>query len=91
MLFRVHPGGARQVSEAAGYDEFGMLNQNAAESGLPFSAAPAVVRRSFAVAPQQQLSAIVWGTAEPEPAAGHAVQSDQPLELTRLIQDVGFG
>ncbi|HEY6790477.1 MAG TPA: alpha/beta hydrolase [Trebonia sp.] len=54
------------MSEAAGYDEFGMLSQNAAESGLPFAMAPAVARRSFTVAPEQQVSAIVWGTAEPE-------------------------
>jgi alpha-beta hydrolase superfamily lysophospholipase len=164
------------MSEAAGYDEFGMLSQNAAESGLPFAIAPAVARRSFTVAPEQQVSAIVWGTAEPElvllhgggqnahtwdtvalalgrsviaidlpghghsgrrpdrdygpwrnatavaavleqaalaavtdddaaefrrrqpglrlevvPGAWHAVQSDQPLELTRLIQDFVFG
>ena len=54
------------MSEAAGYDEFGMLSQNASESGLPFAQAPAVARRTFTVAPKQQVSAIVWGTAEPE-------------------------
>jgi pimeloyl-ACP methyl ester carboxylesterase len=54
------------MSETAGYDEFGMLSQNAAEAGLPFATAPAVARRSFTVAPDQQVSAIVWGSAEPE-------------------------
>jgi pimeloyl-ACP methyl ester carboxylesterase len=54
------------MSDAAGYDEFGLLSQNAAESGLPFTTAPAVSRRSFRVAPDQTLSAIVWGTGDPE-------------------------
>jgi pimeloyl-ACP methyl ester carboxylesterase len=54
------------MSETAGYDEFGMLSQNAAEAGLPFAMASAVARRSFTVAAEQQVSAVVWGTAEPE-------------------------
>jgi pimeloyl-ACP methyl ester carboxylesterase len=54
------------MSDAADYDEFGLLSQNAAESGLPFTTAPAVARRSFTVAPDQMVSAIVWGTGEPE-------------------------
>src|SRR5262245_36032708 len=49
-----------------GYDEFGMLSDNAAEAGLPFGRPPAVTRQTFEVAPGQSVSAIVWGTAEPE-------------------------
>ena len=52
--------------ESVGYDEFGMLGDNAAEAGLPFGQPPAVTRQSFEVAPGQSVSAIRWGTAEPE-------------------------
>jgi pimeloyl-ACP methyl ester carboxylesterase len=48
------------------YDEFGMLNQNADEVGLVLDSYPAVARRSFTVAPGQEVSAIAWGEAEPE-------------------------
>src|ERR1700743_734134 len=48
------------------YDEFGLLAENAAEAGLPFPAPPAVRRQSFTVAAGQAVSAIRWGTAEPE-------------------------
>ena len=47
------------------YDEFGMLADNAAEVGLPF-AEPVVVRRSVQVAPGRAVSALVWGTGDPE-------------------------
>jgi hypothetical protein len=54
------------MTPAAPYDEFGLLAENAAEAGLPFSGPPAVRRQSFAVASGQAVSAIVWGSAEPE-------------------------
>jgi len=54
------------MSEAAGHDEFGLLGDNAAEAGLPYTEAPAVARRSFQVAPEQSVSAIVWGQPDPE-------------------------
>ena len=47
------------------YDEFGMLADNAAEVGLPFTR-PVVERRSVRVAPGQDLSALVWGSGDPE-------------------------
>jgi pimeloyl-ACP methyl ester carboxylesterase len=47
------------------YDEFGMLVDNAAEAGLAFTP-PVVERRSVRVAPGQSVSALVWGTGEPE-------------------------
>ena len=50
----------------AGYDEFGMLADNAAEAGLVFDRTPAVTRRSFTVAPSQDISAIMWHGALPE-------------------------
>ena len=49
-----------------GYDEFGMLADNAAEVGLPFHRPPPVARRSFTVAPGQDVSAIMWQSSLPE-------------------------
>src|SRR5215469_17430297 len=43
-----------------------MLNQNADEVGLVLDNYPAVARRSFTVAPGQEVSAIAWGDAQPE-------------------------
>src|SRR5215470_1126441 len=54
-------GGAAVV-----YDEFGMLAENAAEAGLPWTGPPAVRRESVGVAPGQQVSALVWGDGDPE-------------------------
>ena len=59
------------MNKVENYNEFGMLSDNAAEIGLPFAESPVVGRRSFSVAsepfaPEQAVSAIVWGHAEPE-------------------------
>jgi pimeloyl-ACP methyl ester carboxylesterase len=54
------------MSEPADYDEFGLLGDNAAEAGLPFAGRPTVTRRDFDVAPDQTVSAILWGDVEPE-------------------------
>jgi pimeloyl-ACP methyl ester carboxylesterase len=47
------------------YDEFSMLADNASEVGLPYEA-PTVSRQSVEVRPGQRVSALVWGTAQPE-------------------------
>jgi pimeloyl-ACP methyl ester carboxylesterase len=47
------------------YDEFSMLADNASEAGLPFTP-PVVERVEVEVRPGQNVSALVWGTAEPE-------------------------
>ena len=47
------------------YDEFSMLADNASEVGLPFTA-PDVKRTEVEVRSGQRVSALVWGTAEPE-------------------------
>jgi pimeloyl-ACP methyl ester carboxylesterase len=47
------------------YDEFSMFADNASEVGLTF-APPTVERRSVEVRSGQRVSALVWGTAEPE-------------------------
>ena len=50
----------------AGYDEFGLFHENAAEHGLPFDRPP-TVRRAFAdVARGRRLSALVWQDRDPE-------------------------
>jgi pimeloyl-ACP methyl ester carboxylesterase len=54
------------MAAQADYDEFGMLADNAAEVGLPFTTPPAVTRRSFTVAPGQAMSAIAWRSTLPE-------------------------
>ena len=48
------------------YDEFGLFAENAAEHGLEWPGPPAVRRESVALPSGLRLSALVWGTAEPE-------------------------
>ncbi len=48
------------------YDEFGFFHENAQEHGLAFDAPPVVGRTSVEVAPGRRLSALVWGSTEPE-------------------------
>ena len=50
----------------AEYDEFGLLRENAAEAGLPWTGPPAVRRESVPAGPGQQVSALVWGEGDPE-------------------------
>jgi pimeloyl-ACP methyl ester carboxylesterase len=47
------------------YDEFSMLADNASEVGLPFTP-PSVQRTEVEVRPGQRVSALVWGTEDPE-------------------------
>jgi pimeloyl-ACP methyl ester carboxylesterase len=48
------------------YDEFGMFRDNAEEVGLAWNGPPTVERVSVAVDGERRLSALRWGTAEPE-------------------------
>lgn len=50
----------------AGYDEFGMLAENAAEYGIAWTGPPEVRRASVPLAGGLSLSALVWGAAPPE-------------------------
>jgi pimeloyl-ACP methyl ester carboxylesterase len=52
------------------YDEFSFLADNAAESGLPWSGPPAVVRRQVET-PRGTISALVWGDAPAEAVLVH--------------------
>jgi pimeloyl-ACP methyl ester carboxylesterase len=54
------------MSAPGNYDEFSMLADNAAEAGLAHDALPAVRRESIALPSGKNLSALVWGTGEPE-------------------------
>ena len=51
--------------EKVQYDEFSMFQENAEEFGIPFEP-PAVQRRSVDMGDGRQLSALQWGTADPE-------------------------
>ncbi len=48
------------------YDEFAMFAENAAEQGIEWSGPPTVRRESVPLPSGLALSALVWGTAEPE-------------------------
>lgn len=48
------------------YDEFGYFADNAAEAGLDYPAPPTVRRVRVQVNPGQYVSALVWGSGEPE-------------------------
>ena len=50
----------------AGYDEFGLLQENASEFDLPWSGPPDVARQSVALSSGQRISALVWGKTAPE-------------------------
>ncbi len=52
--------------ERVPYDEFGLFHENAEEYGLAFDGPPAVRRESVKLGDGRQLSALVWGTSDPE-------------------------
>src|ERR1700722_291612 len=52
--------------EAANYDEFGMLEQYAKHEGIAWHGRPQVERRAVTVGAKQGISALVWGSGEPE-------------------------
>jgi pimeloyl-ACP methyl ester carboxylesterase len=52
--------------EPIDYDEFGLFHENAEEFGIPYDDPPAVRRESVEVEPGRTLSALVWGTSDPE-------------------------
>ena len=48
------------------YDELSMFHENAAEFGIPYDGPPAVRRERVPLDDGRQLSALVWGTGDPE-------------------------
>jgi pimeloyl-ACP methyl ester carboxylesterase len=54
------------VPDRVPYDELGLFHENAAEYGLPYDRPPEVRRVFVEVAPGRRLSALVWGSGDPE-------------------------
>jgi pimeloyl-ACP methyl ester carboxylesterase len=52
--------------ERVAYDEFGLFHENAAEFGLPYDGPPTVRREFVTMADGRKISALVWGTGDPE-------------------------
>jgi pimeloyl-ACP methyl ester carboxylesterase len=48
------------------YDEMGLFRENADEAGLKWKAAPVVVRGDVELADGRRVSALVWGTGDPD-------------------------
>jgi pimeloyl-ACP methyl ester carboxylesterase len=52
--------------ERVEYDEFGLFHENAEEFGLPYDGPPTVRREFVALPDGRRVSALVWGTDDPE-------------------------
>ena len=52
--------------ERIDYDEFSYFHENAAEFGLPFDGPPVVRREAVPLGDGRNLSALMWGDADPE-------------------------
>jgi pimeloyl-ACP methyl ester carboxylesterase len=57
---------APRIPDPRDYDEFGLFHENAAEFGLRYEGPPTIRRQFVEVDADRRLSALVWGTAEPE-------------------------
>jgi pimeloyl-ACP methyl ester carboxylesterase len=53
------------------YDEFSLFEENATEAGLAWTGPPDVRRAFVEVAPGRKVSALVWGTTDPEVVLVH--------------------
>src|SRR5438094_10267711 len=54
------------VTTASAYDEFGLFDENAQEFGISLSAPPLVQRVAVEVSDGYELSALRWGSEEPQ-------------------------
>jgi pimeloyl-ACP methyl ester carboxylesterase len=54
------------MTERIEYDEFAYFADNASEYGIPYDGPPAVRREEVTVPDGRRVSALVWGTSEPE-------------------------
>ncbi len=52
--------------ERVEYDEFGLFHENAEEFGLPYDGPPTVRREFVELADGRRISALMWGTGDPE-------------------------
>ena len=58
--------GDRDGGRVIAYDEFGLLEEQAAELGIAWSGLPAVCRKRVLLPSGLHLSALVWGESDPE-------------------------
>jgi pimeloyl-ACP methyl ester carboxylesterase len=58
-------------AERIDYDEFGLFHENAEEYGLPYAGPPTVRREVVDLPDHRRLSALVWGSSDPELAFLH--------------------
>lgn len=54
------------MAERVQYDEFSFFHENAEEFGLPYDGPPTVRRETVPLGDGRSLSALVWGSTEPE-------------------------
>jgi pimeloyl-ACP methyl ester carboxylesterase len=54
------------TTERVAYDEFSYFHENAEEFGLPYDGPPVVRRETVPLGDGRSLSALVWGSSEPE-------------------------
>jgi pimeloyl-ACP methyl ester carboxylesterase len=54
------------MAERIPYDEFSMFHENASEYGIPFTQPPHVTREFVAMSDGRRMSALKWGTDEPQ-------------------------
>ena len=54
------------MADPSDYDEFGLFHENASEAGLDWSGPPTVERVAVEVESGRRLSALRWGSADPE-------------------------
>lgn len=75
--------------ERIDYDEFGLFHENAEEFGLPYSGPPVVERVSVEVEPGRHLSALRWGTGDPELVLIHGgAQNAHTWDTVAMVLDV---
>ena len=54
------------MAERIPYDEFSMFHENASEYGIPFTQPPHVTREFVSMSDGRRMSALKWGTEEPQ-------------------------
>ncbi len=75
--------------ERVEYDEFGLFHQNAEEFGLPYDGPPTVRREFVALPDGRRISALVWGTGDPQYVFLHGgAQNAHTWDTVALALDV---
>jgi pimeloyl-ACP methyl ester carboxylesterase len=75
--------------ERVEYDEFGLFHENAEEFGLPYDGPPTVRREFVALPDGRRVSALVWGTDDPQYVFLHGgAQNAHTWDTVALALDV---